>query len=291
MALGLDRGDVVLWDMEAVGEQLATLDLAWDGNSIQEVDPVDAIRAMELLCHTDYRNDDPQLWMECCEELIDAMNPEREPAPTIAEDVDWLADHLGDVSPRPFVISAEPGTSLLDRFDGVYRLAMQLDQFGEYAAEQQLLQSAQRLHASLDQPDPRLTRKAAQIYHASGDLHNFRTPDEQTCLDAYRAEEQLLEALPADPPGTWSELDLARCLFWLNRNSGLALDRWGRRNDAIIRMDKALSIHEEYPDISVDIDQASRNYELLMQWLRENGRDADAEAVRERARTAGIEID
>ena len=291
VALALDPGDVVVWDMEAVGGQLAALDLAWDGIRIQEVDPVDAIQAMELLCQTDYGIDDPQLWMERCEALIGAVNPDRELGPTIREEVNWLTDHLSDVNSRPFVISTEPGTGLLDRFDGVYRLSVRLDQSREYAAEQQLLQSAQRLYESLDQPDPRLTRKAARIYHASGDLHNFRLPDEQTCLDAYRAEEQLLAALPADSAGAWSELDLARSLFWLNRNSGLALDRWGRRDDAIERIDRALSIYEEDPDISVETDQVSRSYELLIQWLRENERNTDAEAVRERARTVGIEID
>ena len=134
-----------------------------------------------------------------------------------------------------------------------------------------------------------MVRKCARIYHTLGDLHNFRLVDQQLCLAAYRDEELLLQVLQDDPSEPYSRVELATALFWLNRNLALAQERFGNRDSAIDRMDRALRISEEFRDLPVDPSVFSSGYELLILWLEEAQRHAEAAAVGARSQNLGAD--
>ena len=290
VVMGLDGGDVEFWDLHSVNNRLTALGLEWNGAKFDDVRPLEPIRAMESLCRSRDSDHHPHLWMSRCRTLMDSLDSDQPIAPQfLQQEIDWLGRRLGDTTPPPFNVAEEQEPSLLDHVDAVYRLAMRLDERGDYAAEQRMLKATQRWYESAEQPDPQLARKLSLIYHASGDLHTFRAPDEQISFAAYLAEEKLLKSLLADPDAGLTRDELATSLFWMNRNFGLALDRSGDRAAAVERVDQALGVFEAYPIPTVDAAAVKQSYVTLIGWLEEVDRDTDAAAVRERARSAGIQ--
>ena len=91
-----------------------------------------------------------------------------------------------------------------------------------------------------------------------------------------------MQTLLDQEDGLYSREDLASDLFWLNRNFGLALDQFGDHDAAIQRVDQALRVREEFPELNVGREPIQRSYEILIHWLKEAQREAEADDVRAR---------
>jgi hypothetical protein len=210
---------------------------------------------------------DPQQWQQQCDALKTSIAGGRFEQSQIDRQVAELGSQLKQVGIRPFFESSNVDSAWTDCARSLYALARQLQSRKLYEPQQLLLESMQDVYATIDAPSPELTRQVSLVFHSRGDLHNFQLPDPEACLEAYRAEEQLLEQLMSQSPAVFSRSDLATDLFWLNRNMALALDRFGHRPQAIDRMKQARRVVEEFPDLDVSAEVLAKVHESLADWL------------------------
>ncbi len=286
IAYGLDRGDVTIWDLPAVQASLESQGLPWEDFrfALQADDP--AVTAMTRLGKRHSGHYDPQQWEYRFQNLTDQLNRKFDHQWVVRE-TNWLAGRLDRIASRPFFEPRSNDDGILQRLRDVNNLARELQNHKEYDAEQSILKAMQRVYQELEFPTAEMTRQASQLYHISGDLHNFFQPDGQRCLDAYAAEEKLIEHLIDHPDEPQPRASLATSLFWLNRNLALAQQRFGAPDQAISRMETALGIAEEFSGLQVDPSTIENAYPTLAGWLEASGRAADAEKVRQRAHRSG----
>lgn len=285
IAYGLDRGDVTVWDLDAVQDALGSQGLPWDEIAFSPANASESITAMIRLGTRHAGQFDPQQWEYRFRTLIDQMQ-KGTGRDWIVRETNWLAERLDRIATRPFFEPSSSDAETLQRMRDVYNLASKLQQLQEHDAEQTILKAMQQAFEAIDLPTPELSRQASLLYHTSGDLHNFFHPSEQICMDAYAAEEKLIDHLINHPDQPQSRESLSTSLFWLNRNLAMAHWRFGAAEKAIERMEAAIGIAEEFPDLQIDQSTIKDTYPMLAGWLQEAGRIDEADAILQRANTS-----
>jgi hypothetical protein len=100
---------------------------------------------------------------------------------------------------------------------------------------------------------------------------------------ASRLSADLIDVLSAEASSSGVPVPAVR-LYWLNHNYTYALTKSGNRTAGIERMDKALALQKHDPSITA----TTRCYQSLMNWLKAENRNDDAEAVHKRGCKIGV---
>jgi hypothetical protein len=268
VAFGLDRGDVNIWNLAAVQTSLAEHGFPWQEMEFPPPAEDPAISQMIRLGSRTARSSDPQQWKRRFNLLMQQLDQGADRTWVLRES-DWLAKRLGHVANRPFFESDSNDAEMLNRMGDVYNLAMRLRERKEFDAQQSLLRSAQLAYQQLDAPTVEITRHASLLYHASGDLHNFHDRNRELCLQAYEAEEELLNQLLTHPYQPQPESSLATNLFWLHRNLALATQKFGDLTEASRRMKVAIDIADEFPNLQVEPEMIEDARTKWKHWLEQ----------------------
>jgi hypothetical protein len=284
LACGFDGGKLIVWDLAAVRERLATVELAWDAPEYHRLEPMEPLSALLTTGHSESAAKQSRHWVVRMRQLSEWAGSD-EPVPTtLAEDVEALfeGNPLGDTN--RFTIKGP----LANRIDELVKLAIDLKSRGSRPIAASLLSRTIDLAESLDNPDAAIRLSLSSAHHALGNLHTFSPSDNlRVAVKAYKSEQELLEQLLANGGVTEVTVPSYR-LFWMNRNYAIALAGTDNRVAGIERLDKALALQEHDPSITVsDYDLAS-DYETLINWLKLENRNVDAEAIRKRARKIGV---
>jgi WD40 repeat protein len=281
LALGLDGGEVGIWNLQTIETLLHERSLPATGIEFVERSKMESFDQLVRIGRSATDRSDQYQWDLRYYELMEVLSRDQPDRNTWLTELAWLCERFDREVWQPFFDSSPSGVdrAWLNRIDRGYDLAMRLQEIKEYDQQKDLLRSMQSSFEGIDSPTPEMKRKISLVYHTSGDLHNFFLPDPQLCMAAYQSEERLLSELldGADPPLTRAAL--ASNLFWMNRNLALILRRGGESDKAIGRIDRALQVHEEFRDLPFPRQVVEDGYKTLIQWLRESEREAEVGAI------------
>jgi hypothetical protein len=112
-------------------------------------------------------------------------------------------------------------------------------------------------------------------------LYQYRFTDRiDKAVSSYQSEQLLFENVTSRVPPMVVD---HQTLFWMNRNAATAFSRHGIRSEAIRCMDQALTIFERDPSVFSNKQQLLAHYAQLAQWMRQEGREAEAKQVEDRS--------
>ena len=282
LALGLEGGDVAVWDLPTVVARLDVHGLPREEIAFGSASPVEAIDKMIEIGRRGADALHPDQWLYRCELLKGWLeNDVLDPSDLIRR-VRTLSEEMRRIGDRPFFTR----TDSEDRWPEIARagqgLAQRLQEGEHYDAQLVLLRAMVSGVETLRPESPEGLRQASMIHHSLGDLLNFFRPDGEACLQAYAEEQHLLDRLGRHPDQPRLARTSPAGCFGYDRNRALAHARIGDREVAIETMDRAVSTFEQFPGDYVDVPTLARAYDSLISWLNDGGRAAAADLVRRR---------
>ena len=171
IAYGFDNGNVVVWNLDAVRDRLSTLALAWDSPSFREINPLEALSALEQMPLAESSDEAAKLWFRRLRALQAWAGSNAPPKQSLADDIEWLTKHIPRREPRPFYVKVHKDAALIDQ---LAQLSDAVKRSGEPTATEQLLVGVATFAESLPQQDLPTSLALASVYHRLGDLYNFQ---------------------------------------------------------------------------------------------------------------------
>ena len=289
-ACGFDGGRLSIWNIDAVHERLAAIDLDWAAPEFGERQQLESI--MELLAgHNPEATDDDadqdvadSTWQQFAEEVIERAGTGDVPPDEFADDIDRVLETLE--LPEQHHIPFRAPLPLHQRVERLVTLTTMPDTESEL--QRHVLTRLVSILESRENTSPTVQLSLASALHALADVYNFRNPqDKPAAVTAYEREQVLVDGLLDADAITKQDWPASR-VFWSLNNQGTAYLHLGERASAIERIDAALKVVEANPGIGVATETQLAACGTLAGLLVEEDRVDEALARIEQARAHGL---